>query len=149
MATKWDRMITYLEWLLTIKSNEHIITWSCKITWQNKIIIYTLTKCLWLSVLTRWGYTMKSFLQQSYPILSSRGLGFSCSITTTTRPMATKLGKVVTYYKKLQPNKSQNLLNTWSREVTWQIKNILSPLPQYLWLSNLRGWLHKVRSFLP
>ena len=25
----------------------------------------------------------------------------SCSITTTTRPMATKLGKLVTYYKKL------------------------------------------------
>ena len=25
----------------------------------------------------------------------------SCCITTTTRPMATKLGKLVTYYKKL------------------------------------------------
>ena len=43
---------------------------------------------------------------------------FSCCITTTTRPMATKLRKVVTYYKKLQIIKSHNLLNTWSHEVT-------------------------------
>ena len=30
---------------------------------------------------------------------------FSCCITTTTKPMAMKLCKVVTYYKKLQPSK--------------------------------------------
>ena len=33
-------------------------------------------------------------------------------------PMATKLGKVVTYYDKPQPIKSQNTLNTCLREVT-------------------------------
>ena len=43
---------------------------------------------------------------------------FSCCITNTTRPMATKLGKVVTYYKTLQLIKSHNPLNTWSREFT-------------------------------
>ena len=43
---------------------------------------------------------------------------FSCCITTITRTMGTKLGKVVTYCKKLQPVKSHNSLNTWSREVT-------------------------------
>ena len=43
---------------------------------------------------------------------------FSCCITTTTRPMATKLGKVVTYYKKLDPIKSHSPLNTWSLKVT-------------------------------
>ena len=42
----------------------------------------------------------------------------SCSITITTRPMFTKLGKVVTYYNKLQLTKSHNPLNMWSREVT-------------------------------
>ena len=42
---------------------------------------------------------------------------FSCCITTTTRPMATKLGNV-TYYKKAQLIKSQNPLNTWSGKVT-------------------------------
>ena len=30
--------------------------------------------------------------------------------------MAMKLDKVVTYYKKLQPIKSHNLLKTWSRD---------------------------------
>ena len=43
---------------------------------------------------------------------------FSCYITTTTRSMATKLDKVVTYYEKLKPIKSYNQLNTWSHEVT-------------------------------
>ena len=35
----------------TIKSHDHIITWSCKIMWQAKIIIYPLIQCLWPSVL--------------------------------------------------------------------------------------------------
>ena len=48
MSTKLDRMVTYLEWLLHIKSHGFLITWSCKITWQPKIVIYTLTQCLWL-----------------------------------------------------------------------------------------------------
>ena len=38
--------------------------------------------------------------------------------------MATKLGKVVTYYENVPPNKLHNPLNTWSREAMWQIKNI-------------------------
>ena len=41
---------------------------------------------------------------------------YSSSIDTTATPRATKLGKVVTYYKKLQPIKSHNLMNTWSRD---------------------------------
>ena len=36
----------------------------------------------------------------------------SCCITTVTRPIATKLGKVVTCCKKLQPIKSHSSLNT-------------------------------------
>ena len=43
---------------------------------------------------------------------------FRCCIVTTTRPMATKCGKVVTYYKKLQPIKSHNPLNMWPSKVT-------------------------------
>ena len=54
-------------WWLTlsdfyIKSHDHIITWSCKISWQTKIIIYPLTQCLWLSILAGWGCTMRSSL---------------------------------------------------------------------------------------
>ena len=42
---------------------------------------------------------------------------FSCYITVTARPIATKLVEVVTYYKKLQPVKPDNPLNTWSHWV--------------------------------
>ena len=62
MATKQSRVMTYLEWLLPIMSHDHTITWSCNIKWKTKIIIYSLTQCLWLSILAGWGYTMRSFL---------------------------------------------------------------------------------------
>ena len=45
--------------------------------------------------------------------------------------MATKLGKLVTYYAKIPPIKSKKLLNTWPCEVMRKIKNVISPLPQY------------------
>ena len=38
--------------------------------------------------------------------------------TAMTRPMANKLGKVVTCYTKLQSTRSHNPLNTWSLEGT-------------------------------
>ena len=40
MATKLGRIVTYFERLLTIKSFYTLITWSCKVMWQTKIIIY-------------------------------------------------------------------------------------------------------------
>ena len=122
MATKPGRMMSYLEWLLLIKSHDHIITWSCKITRQTKIIIYPLTQCLWLSILAGWGYTMSGCFHKvtrffDRVVLQGQVKYFSCCITTTTGSIATKLGKVVTYYKKLQPVKSRNPLRTWSRKV--------------------------------
>ena len=47
MATKLGRMITYLDGLLSIKSNDPLITWSCEITWQTKNNLYPLLQCLW------------------------------------------------------------------------------------------------------
>ena len=47
MTTKLGRMLTYLKGLLTIKSHNALITWSCKVTWQTKII-YSQPECLWL-----------------------------------------------------------------------------------------------------
>ena len=60
--TKCVKMMTYLEWIQPLKSHDHIITWSCKMMWQTKIITYPLTKCLWLSILAGWEYTIRSFL---------------------------------------------------------------------------------------
>ena len=62
MATKFGRIVTSLEWLPPIKSRNHIITWSCEITLQTKIIIYVPEQCLWLTNLAGWGYKMRTFL---------------------------------------------------------------------------------------
>ena len=46
MTTKHVRMMTYLEGLLTIKSQDAFITWACMITLQSKTIISPLPQCL-------------------------------------------------------------------------------------------------------
>ena len=43
MATKLDRMVTYFERLLTIKSFYALITWSCKVT-KKKILYISITR---------------------------------------------------------------------------------------------------------
>ena len=42
-----------------------------------------------------------------------------CYISTTTLPMATKGGEVVTNYEKISLTKLHNLLNMQSHEATW------------------------------
>ena len=37
----------------------------------------------------------------------------------------------------------------WLREVMWQVKNIICPISQFLWLPNLTGWLYIMRSSQP
>ena len=64
-------------------------------------------------------------------------------VSTTTRHMAIKLGKEVIYYNGLLCQKSHNPLNTWSHQVTWQIKYVISLLPQCLKPPNLRAWWFK------
>ena len=51
-----------------------------------------------------------------------------CCISTPTRPMDTKYGKLVTYHEGLQLIKSHDHLNKWFCEVTWQIRYIISPV---------------------
>ena len=51
---------------------------------------------------------------------------FSCCITTITRPITSKLGKVVTYYNKLQLYKSRNPFNKWTRESRDKLKHFIS-----------------------
>ena len=54
MATKRSRMMTYLERLLTLKSHDHAITWSCEITRQtNHISNY---KSLYILYQNVYGY---------------------------------------------------------------------------------------------
>ena len=46
MATKLGGMMTYLQGFLVIKSLDPLITWSCEITEQTKIIASPLRQCL-------------------------------------------------------------------------------------------------------
>ena len=60
-------------------------------------------------------------------------------ISISTRPMATKLEKMVAYDKE-----PLVLLTGWSREVTSKITNVIFPLPRGLRQLNLTGlWLRK------
>ena len=58
MANKLDRMVTYLDGLLPIKSHDSWITWSCEITRQTKSSISPLAQCLWSPKLVGWSDTL-------------------------------------------------------------------------------------------
>ena len=70
---------------------------------------------------------------------------------TTTVPMPTKLGRVVTNHAWLLPIKSHDPLVKWTCKFRWQTKKIVSPLTEWLcnqtWQNvNLPWWAstHKV-----
>ena len=50
-----------LKRFLLIKSHDHIIMWSCEITWQTKVITYPLPYYLLLPSSTEWVHKMRSF----------------------------------------------------------------------------------------
>ena len=63
--------------------------------------------------------------------------------------MTTKFGRVVTYHEGLPHIKSHDPLITWSAEIMWQTKIIMSPIPKCPWPQNLAGqWLTLSRSCL-
>ena len=132
MATKLVRMLTYLDDLLPIKSHDPLIMWSCKIPWQTKIILSSLSYCLWPPNVTSHKLTW-SF---DYVVLWDRVTTENCYIFTTTAPMTTKLGKLVTFYEGILSTMLLHPLVTWSYKITWEAKTIISPLPRYLWPQN-------------
>ena len=44
---------------------------------------------------------------------------------------------------------AHNPLTLWSCKIMWQMKTIISPLPQCLWLPNLVGWWLNLRGSYP
>ena len=63
------------------------------------------------------------------------------NISTTTMPMVTKRGSVVTYHEWFLPSQPHDPLITWSCEITWQTK-FITPLPEWRQPSNLAGWFN-------
>ena len=179
MATKLGRMVIYLERLLPIKSHDHIITWSWKITWETKNISL-LPQCLWAQNLAGWWLTLRS----SYPCyftLWSSGIG----------KLRDKLKSLYLHYHNVfghktwqdgdlpwawqkrrgwggggwggvflkrgwYPNAHYELLLIKSHNhiITWSWETTwqtknISPLPQYLWSQNLAQRWLTLSDFYP
>ena len=99
MATKLGRMVTYLECLPPIKVLIPLVTWSCKISWQTKTIIYPLPQCLWPPDLPVWWLTLRgSYHIVTRPLirLLDHVIIWKFYFSTFTRLVATKLGRVLT-----------------------------------------------------
>ena len=93
---------------------------------QTKIIIYVSAQCLWISILgedIKLRVPFRSFTRSFHcvDLLAWYLKYFSCCITAA-RTLATKLAKVVTIYKKLQPIKSQasEHLIMWGHVINWK-----------------------------
>ena len=63
----WDSLwpifsgVTYLEWLQHLKSHEPLITWSCKIMKQTKIIVSPVLQCVWPLNFAEWWLTIRGY----------------------------------------------------------------------------------------
>ena len=78
---------------------------------------------------------------------SPEKLNISCLCYHKT--MVIKLGKVVSYLKGFPHIKSHYPLSTWLHEVAWQMKYVISLLPQGLWLLDVARWWLIMRGFQP
>ena len=94
----------YFEGLLHIKSYDHLITYFCEIIWETKSILSPLPQSQRPSNLAGGWLTFRD----SYPISYDPLLKWSSvhvtkwkHTSTTTIPMSTKLGRVVTYNEEL------------------------------------------------
>ena len=141
MATKVGRTVAYFESLLTIKLFYALITWSCKVTWQTKII-YSQPECLWLQTWqndnsTWWVPTYKVTSHFDHVVLRDHLTNWNNYIFTTTKSMVTKLTRMVIYLDRLLIIKSYKALIMGSSKATWQTKTIMSLLQECLWQPNL------------
>ena len=147
MATKLGKKVTYLDGLQTITL--HVVMW------QPKIIISPLPQYLWPpNLAASWWLAMRGFHLYCYSTLWSRGCARSRDklihyISNTTISMATKLGRMVTYFDYLLLIKSNDHIITRFCETTWQTKNMVSPIPQCLWQQNMARWWLTSSDFYP
>ena len=100
-------------------------------------IISLLPQDLWPPYLAGWWFKVNDHLLQNHVILWSRGQVITWEmkksyISTSTRPMANKLDRVVASDEKMLSTKSHNPFVTWKQQATWQIKNVISLFPRGL-----------------
>ena len=143
LATKLGMVGIYNQKFPFINSNNSLMTWSCKVTWNIRYAISLLQQGLWPPNLVRWWLAMRSFHPKSYTKLWTRGHVRPCDRLKALSPLP----------RCLWPTNLKGLSHSmrslpWSCKFTWQIKYVISPLPQWLWLPNLTGWFHTMKNFL-
>ena len=62
-------------WAPAYKHTWTLIMWSCKITWQTKIIISSLPQCLWPPNLASWWLAMRGFYYHPLVTWSCKVMG--------------------------------------------------------------------------
>ena len=96
----------------------------------------------------QWGpYLNKVTRTFDHMVLQGHTTNSICYISTTTMTIVTKLSLMVTYKEGLSSIRSQDPLAMWSCKVTWEMKYVISVLPQGLWSLNFaRLWIN-IRGF--
>ena len=127
MATKYDRMMTYLKWLLPVKLPEPLVSWSCKITWQTKTIISLLPQCPQPQNLGGWLVTYHELLP---PMKSHNHLiTWSCKMTWQSKTVLSTLPQCLwplsleAWWLTMAGFHPQNYATLWSRDLVksrWQ-----------------------------
>ena len=128
MATKFSRMMTYLDGLLPIKSHVPLITWSSEITWQNKTTMYQLSE---QRLMGSWCAPAHKFIWPfDYVDLRDHVATWNYYMSTITVSLATKLGKLVTYHEELASMLHYPLVPR-SCKITWKTKTTISSLHNF------------------
>ena len=105
MAINFGRVWIYNKEFLSTKLPDHLITWSCKVTWNILVCTTAMTR----PMTNKLGKVVTCYTKLqpiSHTTLWIRGhLGHVINqkhfISTTRIPMATKPGRVITYYEEL------------------------------------------------
>ena len=146
MAIKLGKIVTYLERPPSIKWQEALITWSCKITWQTKTIISQLPKKPIATKLGRmvldqmvlwWRDLLRLRDKLKPPYLQYH---IACGHQTLWE------GDLPGADPSIE---LRNPLVMWSCKIKWQTKTIISPQPQHLWSPNLTGWWITLKGSYP
>ena len=148
IATKHGRVVIYLEGLQIRKPYNALITRSWKVPYKQKPLYLFYQSAYGLQSwqdgnLTWQAPTYKFTWPFDHMVLQGHETNKNHFMFTSIVPLATKLGTMITYLDRFPPLKSHDSLITWSDEITWKTKTIISPIPQCLWLQNLvRWWLN-------
>ena len=142
VAIKIGRVATYKKELPPKLLHNYLLISCCEATWKIKLC--------YISTSTRPTIIKNGKVVTCYegfpPIKSHNSDKSNYNFTATTLPIW--LPKLAGWWLTTSLIKLHDPLIMWSCKITWQIKNVFSPLPQCLKPPNLGTWWLRKRSFL-